>query len=937
MLTLPTAFSTAAAKSGHEPIWLVELPAIGTYYATHPLDFKRTWRIGEGLYMGGGWQLGDVRDPYDGRIAEGGLGRISRSLDDAGQIARIGGLSVRLANTDDIGATLSDLALDNTPVRVLMGYRDLTYNSYVLLYQGVVDNVEETYTLLTLDVIDDTLRAHRSLTTPIGSQYFPGAPIANRGKAIPILIGRNTDVEALQIVGDAAGTLALTLSSSATELYMAEIGATFPDAGTVTVGSETGVTYTSRDLITVSGITYLRLSGLTRGAPVTQNAGDAVTLTNITYTYLVGYESGEVTAVRAGGVLVDPADYTVATDAASADRTVTVVEFSSEPTAPVRIDADGINVLVDSEITNGGFETGDKTGWTEVGSASLTVSTGDTTDAASTYKGELTGSEEAWEDMYADFATVAGRYYTVEFDYRDNTVSNLLTNADFSDGLTGWTLSAESVNGQASPQAGGGETGDVALGSVNGTHFTYQTLLYQDVTTTVSADYTLTFSYRGYRSHSGVGASGATGGSTLTRGGYRVGTPADEDLYDALAASDDIPWPPGTMDTWRTVTVSFTATTTTTRITFEGLGSNDRYVLWPLYVRDILLTQTTSLPTSTTGYKLGTATDDDALADVTLTPRYSWQRVQMAFQALLSETRLTLRSQWTGLSADSWFDNVRLRDGGRNPADAIAYVVDSFLAPDIVRDEDAFNTAYDKLREWQFGGVLASPGDSRALLDDMAWQCNSRVVIGASGQLRLLVRDGIPSDTLPILGVDNIVDRTLRVRREPMDNIYTDYVIWFGRTSDDDDDQQAFQAQVSASPSGTTHPSAPLAELCQAARSVYGSARLFERRAGMVRDLRTAHLLLQKVVERHTERHLDISLRALHQGAIQLEVGDYVQIFHPRVKSGDLYLCEVLSKDVGTQDVGLRLRTVAPVGFYESWDFPLTLIEGEAFVEPWEA
>jgi hypothetical protein len=355
MLTLPAAFTAAAAVRGHEPVWLLELRSLGALLSTHNADIGRTWFVGEGsLLLGGGWLVGEAL-VYDGRIAEGGLGRLVRALDDSGQISRVGNLDVTLLNQDDYAATFLAQPVDNTPARLLMGFRGLTYTSYVTLFHGVVDNTEDSLTSLTLDIVDDSLRAHRDLSTPIGSQYYPGTPVVNRGKSIPILIGRNTDIEALQVVGPAAGTLAYTLTSSADQLLLAEIGATFPASGTITVGSETGVTYAARSYITTSGVTYMRLTGLTRGAPVTQAVGLAVTLTNVLPVYLLGYETGDVTAVRDDGVLIDPGDYTVSVDSTGADRATTIVTLDTAATGLVTVDADGLNVEDVGEITNGDF------------------------------------------------------------------------------------------------------------------------------------------------------------------------------------------------------------------------------------------------------------------------------------------------------------------------------------------------------------------------------------------------------------------------------------------------------------------------------------------------------------------------------------------------------------------------------------------------------
>lgn len=281
---------------------------------------------------------------------------------------------------------------------------------------------------------------------------------------------------------------------------------------------------------------------------------------------------------------------------------------------------------------------------------------------------------------------------------------------------------------------------------------------------------------------------------------------------------------------------------------------------------------------------------------------------------------------------------MRLYDGGRNPADVIAYLVDTFL-PDIVRDTTSFQTAYNQLTGWQFGGIFTDPGDSRARLDDMAWQCNSRLIYSTSGQLKMQVRQPSVDETVPILSADTVVDGTFRARRQSLEQLYTEYVLWFGRTTDTTDSQvdKSFQSSVSASPSSTTHPSAPLDRLCLDAQTQYSVTRKLERRADMIRDLATAHRLLKVLVERHTQRQYDISVRVFHSVGVALEEGDTVGLFYSRLDNGNLWGCEVLSKEVEPTDVALTLRTIAPLGFYEPWDFPLVFSEGIQFYEPWDA
>ncbi len=183
----------------------------------------------------------------------------------------------------------------------------------------------------------------------------------------------------------------------------------------------------------------------------------------------------------------------------------------------------------------------------------------------------------------------------------------------------------------------------------------------------------------------------------------------------------------------------------------------------------------------------------------------------------------------------------------------------------------------------------------------------------------------------------NILDGSYRARREPIDNIYTDYKLWFGRGSCETDDQQGFQASVNASPESTTHPTEPLAAQCAAALGIYGSRHVLEERCDMIRDLDTAHLLLKALVNRHTRRQVDVQVRVWHEVGVALEEGDLVEVCYSRLYNGIAMLGEVLSKDIGPKDVQLVVRTIKPLGFYEPWDFPLSLTDGRTFYEPWDA
>jgi hypothetical protein len=141
------------------------------------------------------------------------------------------------------------------------------------------------------------------------------------------VIGRATDVEGIAVSGGAWGTIGVAVTNLDTVVYLLEFDAPFPDAGTITLGSETGVTYTSRERGTRRGITYLRLNGLTRGAPVSQASGLGVVLTSVIYRYLVAYGVGEITSVRLDDAIQASAYTTLRGTGGPTGQPVTYVTF----------------------------------------------------------------------------------------------------------------------------------------------------------------------------------------------------------------------------------------------------------------------------------------------------------------------------------------------------------------------------------------------------------------------------------------------------------------------------------------------------------------------------------------------------------------------------------------------------------------------------------
>jgi hypothetical protein len=950
MQTPSTAFSQAILHKHVQPIWLVEVAPHDQNFTSAACTLTSPHLAGQGLIAGSDVTAGSSRAAYAQRLAPlgQGIGRLSVAMDPLTSQVRVGDVQVEILNQSNYAQRLYNTAhWDNAVVRVLLGFAGCQYTDFLPVFWGVVDNSEITWDGLRLDVIDDSLRQHKDLSVPLSAQDFPNAPRANRGKAVPICIGRSTDVEAIQITTQARGTIATALNSGSTSVLLTEFDAPFPTTGTILLGSESGVTFASKTVVTEEGVSYLRLGDLVRAAPNNQAAGLAVVQSGLTYEYLVGYEVGEVTAVRVDDVL-QTSGYSVTLADTGADKPVTTVSFTSNPGADavITVDADGVNVNAEAGFTNGGFEAGATTGWTAGAGASGTVSSGSV--MFGTYKLELAGADGVFKDFYQEFATVPGRYYTIELYYKDNVDgTNRVSNGSFESGTTSWTSTSISGNTAASATSLLALDGsksllmDRTVPPRDAQQWHHQ--LTQDFTTTSGSTYALTFAVYHDIQAAGHGAQGQIASYHLQTVSALVGTSTNP--AQSLTQAGLMPGTTnGRFRGWKTYgPYSFTAPSTTTRLTLRGYSTAAGFpygLTYPLYFDAVQVLQTSNLPHSTSGYKVGSSADDDLYASATLDVQYGWTRVEVTFQAQTSLSRLTLQSQWTGSAVHSHFDGVRLLDGGRNPSDAIAYVIDTYL-PDMRRDTVSFATAYEQLKGWQFGAYLPDPGPSRDLLERMAFQCKSRLITSAAGKTTMVVFDTDAQSQLT-LSTLSIAENSLRIRREPLDALYSEFYVYWGlRSGQSPESAESYQGVVSATPEATSHPTRALQLQCEDALVTLRRARRWDVMADMIRDRDTAHRLLEFLVDRHTRRQDLVELRTTYAAA-PLEVGDLVTVIHPLLAAYDPTTCEVLAWGLepgGAEfPVSLTLRTLRFGGIHEDWEWPFdTLVDVDITTESWES
>lgn len=974
MQTIPAAWRTAAQMSAtagrlggqYSPIVLVDLLAVNRTFSTAAYNPGGPRTFDDGALFDSGVTFDDGLDAAEtliARLDEGGLGTLTIDLDEQTDAQRIGGMSVALLNQANLVREFESTVLDNTLVRVRLGFQGLGPTEFLTAFTGVLDRQTVTQELLTLSLIDASLRSSRNLSVTIGGQYFPGTPAANKDKAIPLLVGINVDAPTYQVAGEAQGSLGLALSSTATVLHLVEYGAPFPASGTISIGTETGVTYTARLIVTTGGVTYLRLSGLTRGGSPTSHAvGEAVTLTSVKYQYLIGYKVSALNTVRNNGAIVAPATYTLLT--VRADRDVSVLEFTSAQ-GTVTVDVNAGDAVVTNHLTNGGFEAGDTSSWTFTGSGSAAVGTSSPAPFKGTYRLGITGGLNSYGRLFQDITTIAGERYLLTGQYQDSAPANLLTNGGFeTQNLNGWTVTRR-YGGEAfvqDPVAEGTYALEVGRPPAGSSGVGYVMTLFQEVTVTPTLSYRFS-----------VQAIAANIWQTIQlipqRAWVRVylflGTPSAPTLY----LDNSAPWywegtyiqrgttifdatPAGNLGARRNAIdykeLSIVATVpsggaTTMRATIhvESFRTTVELSVPPLYLDAAALYQAGSVVTDEAAYAIGTPDDAESIVPTTTLERLTaWRRFGTPFIATGSTTRISLASRFLVSSHTSYFDEVQVvttRRDGLNPATAIAQVIDTFL--DEPRDTASFDAAYDALVGWQFGAVLAQPGESTTLLQRMASQCKSLVYQDQANRWRMVVLDQSRTNQFGF-APSNIVQGSWQRLLEPIDNVYTEIYVWWGaKTGTAGTSPSDFQAVAYATPTTTTHPSdASLPAQCQAGLRLYGRPHRLDIYAVFLADVTSAHNLLQWLVQRRTLRHSLLQF-ATWLDAFPLQLGDLVTVQHPTLPGDDMpALGEVVGWHWSLQrmTVELVVRTLDLAGWSADWDYAPTVLPGEGWASDFE-
>jgi hypothetical protein len=575
----------------------------------------------------------------------------------------------------------------------------------------------------------------------------------------------------------------------------------------------------------------------------------------------------------------------------------------------------------------------------------------------------------------------------LRFTYRNMQGTSVLSNPGFESGDLGGWISVADYAGTAYAVVRGNSppgsythvfgTRPVYLGpaaggnyflEVTGLQEDYGLTLYQDVPTVLGGSYLVRVFFRFFvpdlnpwrpwtasvtraGGPAGTGRAGTDETAASVAGPYmsvsiiyRLGTPANPTLYGQGSLQRAEVLPSGWM---RSTDLTFTATATTTRMTLRAEGHFLKMTPLPVAFDEVQLEQTALLPSSQVGLRLGTLADAGLIASEDYGLNYAWLPTQVTFKVPpgVESIRLAFLSTYAGgAPLASFLDQVSLRLasapfglGGENPVDAIRYMLETFL-PDAVYDADNFAYAAQVLMGWKFGAVLTNPGDSRALLQRMAYQCGSILFQDGLGRFKITV---LNASRIVQLGfnVTNIVEGSCSIGFEPIDNLYSDLYVWFAAKTGGSTSSADFQGVVYATPTGTTAVSVPLlVTQCGAARTLYGREHRLDYYADFIQDVGTAHLLLTWLVSRLTIRHTLVTFRTWLDGVV-LEIGDLIQVTHPLVGNGvDPMVCEVVSQqtDFARMQVELVARTIELAGWSADFDYTLLLLQDAGWFAPFE-
>ena len=343
-LTLSSAFIAGKSGLGLEPIWLVEISTLGIFLSTREPEFTGNWKAGDGLIAGSPIKAGDPYPIFQNlltQLSSGGIGAMTYAQDSLG-FSRTGNSSFEVLNQGLFSDVFLTPTTEGTTARIRLGFAGMELDEYLVVFKGVIGEMDATLETMTFELIDDTLALLEPTPPQVGARLFPRS--FEKSRSIPIALGEAESIPSIKLIDDVTATLAVPLSIGANELFVEGTRHPFPPSGSLTIGAET-LDYGSITEISVSGIPSLRFNSLVRTAPLNFSKGKLVSLVNFKYTSILAFDDDQHSRLRSGPTGTPTGPQTVRTIPVSTDgsdpRLVAIVERDVDSADPMHSDISG--------------------------------------------------------------------------------------------------------------------------------------------------------------------------------------------------------------------------------------------------------------------------------------------------------------------------------------------------------------------------------------------------------------------------------------------------------------------------------------------------------------------------------------------------------------------------------------------------------------------
>ena len=202
--------------------------------------------------------------------------------------------------------------------------------------------------------------------------------------------------------------------------------------------------------------------------------------------------------------------------------------------------------------------------------------------------------------------------------------------------------------------------------------------------------------------------------------------------------------------------------------------------------------------------------------------------------------------------------------------------------PHLPLDAASVAAAADRRNEWLFSGYIPDPGRTDQLLTKMSQECFCTVFKDLDGVYKITADDPDHTPVLHLESRQDILLDSLAVEGGAMDQVFTDFYLWYQRVTTQVTTSQAGQyaAVLYATPDASISQYSELQTLCQQAADAFHTRTRFDFYSDFIADPATADLLLARLVRQFSVLRQDVTLQATLP-AVPLSITDHVAVHAP--------------------------------------------------------